>query len=142
MRAPDWFLKELKIFDPLLRVRWSARMELWHIERRVMRGLHPGTIKTDEWHDEYIRARDGYVHVCSVPPGKLTPHVFERLKAADLWSHGGWKKVADQLDEFDQVEEEKKWEVFSRDLTDLSKSVYDLLKLRDGRTVFNAGFPL
>jgi len=140
MQAPNWFLKELKTFDPLLRLRWSPRMELWQIERQVVRGLHPGTIRCDNWHDDYIRARDGYVLVACVPPGRLTPHVFERLKAADLWSNGGWKEVADRLDAFDEAREEKRWELFSRNITDLSKSVYDLLKMRDGRTVFNAGW--
>lgn len=140
--APAWFLRELHAFDPHLRLRWSPRRELWQLERKILRGLHPGTLFEDGWHDEYIRARDGYILVASIPHGQLRRHVFERLRASDLWSNGGWKRVSDQIDAFEEAEEEKRWEVFSRDVRDDSKDVYELLKVRDGRTVFNKGFPL
>jgi hypothetical protein len=140
MIAPEWFLRELEAFDPHLRLRWSARRELWQLERKILRGLHPGTIFCDGWHDESIRARDGYILVASIPPDRLTRAVFARLRASDLWSNGGWKRVADQLDAYDEIQEEKSWENFSSNVRDASKDVYEWMKIRDGRTVFNAGW--
>ena len=139
-QAPDWFLKELKTFDPLLRIRWSDKMQVWHLERKLLAGLHPGTIRRDTEDDAYIRARDGYVHVCSMLPDRpFTRQIFAILRANDLHTHG-WKRFADQADAFDQMREEKSWENFSKKVTDASKDVYELMKIRDGRTVFNAGW--
>jgi hypothetical protein len=140
MQAPDWFLQELKAFDPLLRLRWSVRHEAWQLERQVAWGLHPGTISKDTDSDSYIRARDGYVLVATIPPHGLARSVFAKLRASDLWAHGGWKRVADQMDAFDQMQEERTWESFSAKVHDASREVYELMKIRDGRTVFNAGW--
>ena len=141
MEAPAWFLKELRDFDPELRVRWSARMELWQLERRVRNALHPGTIRNDGWHDDYVRAADGYLLVASVPHGGFGRHIFERLRASDLWSQGGWERVADELDAFEAAEEERKWAGIESDNRAIAREVYDLMKIRDGRTVFSTGFP-
>lgn len=115
-------------------------MEMWQLERRVRRSLHPGTIRCDGWHDDYIRARDGYLLVASVPPNGLGRHVFERLRDSDLWANGGWKRIADQLDEADEIREEKMWEKFSSTVRDESRDVYRFLSLRRGSTVFNSGW--
>ena len=137
--APGWFLRELREFDSELRLRWSQRLELWQLERRVTRSLHPGTIRNDNYHDDYIRAQDGFVLVASIPHGTFGRHIFERLKAADLWSNGGWARVCREIEEFEEAEEEKKWAEFSETLRNESKDIYELMKIRDGRTVFNAG---
>ena len=137
--APAWFLKELREFDPDLRLRWSRMRELWQLERRVTRSLHPGTIRNDNYHDDYIRAQDGYVLVASIPHGTFGRHIFERLRAADLWSNGGWARIAREIEEFEEAEEELKWKKFGETLQEESREVYDLMKIRDGRTVFNIG---
>ena len=141
MQAPEWFLKELHAFDPELRVRWSARLELFQLERRVRNALHPGTIRNDGWHDDVIRAADGYILVASIPPGSFGRHIFEKLRASDLWSNGGWKRVADQLDEFEATEEARKWAKIEEDNLAMAREVFEIMKLRDGRTIFSAGFP-
>jgi hypothetical protein len=141
VQAPEWFLKELKAFDPELRLRWSPRLELWQLERRVRNALHPGTIRNDGWHDDHVRAADGYLLVGSVPPGGLGRHIFERLRDSDLWSQGGWKRVADQLDEFEATEEARKWAKIEEDNLAMAREVFEIMKLRDGRTIFSAGFP-
>ena len=137
---PKWFIKELGEFDPELRIRWSRRLELWQLERRVTRSLHPGTIRNDNYHDDYIRAQDGYVLVASIPHGTFGRHIFDRLRAADLWSNGGWQRVCREIEEFEEAEEEQKWEKFSQTLQDESKDLYELMKIRDGRTVFSPGW--
>jgi hypothetical protein len=140
MEAPAWFLKELAEFDSDMRLRWSRRLELWQLERRVRRGLHPGTILCDNWHDDYIRARDGYLLVASVPPKQLSREVFEHLRASDLWARGGWQKVSDDLDELDRRREEDIQESFAREMHEINKDVFEWWKLRDGETVYNAGY--
>jgi len=140
MKAPDWFIKELRAFDSDLRLRWSPRLELWQLERKVRRSLHPGTIRCDGWHDDYIRARDGYLLVASLPPNGFSKTVFEKLRNADLWSQGGWKKIADAVDAYEDQMEEEKWRKFSEEMRDYSKDVYNFLSLREGRTVYNAGW--
>lgn len=140
MKPPAWFEKELSQFDSDLRVRWSPRLELFQIERRVRRSLHPGTIRCGGWHDDEIRARDGYLLVASAPPHGLTRSVLQKLKDADLWSQGGWQTVIRAIEAAEELEEEKRWESFSRDIREQSADVYEFMKLRDGRTVYNAGF--
>ena len=138
--APSWFLNELREFDPELRLRWSRRMELWQLERRVTRSLHPGTIRNDSYHDDYIRAQDGYVLVASIPHGTFGRHIFEKLRQNDLWSRGGWEKMIDEIEQFEDAEEQKKWDDFSDRIHYESQDLYELMKARDGRTVFNAGW--
>lgn len=140
MDAPKWFVKELKAFDSDLRIRWSPRTETFHLERRVMRSLHPGTIRNDHWHDDYIRAQEGYILVATIPPNAIARSIFDKLKAADLWANGGWKKVADDIEMYEEMEEEAKQKAFSDDIRSMTAELYSLLKIRDGRTVFNAGW--
>jgi hypothetical protein len=138
--APKWFLNELRVFDPDLRVRWSRRTETFHLERRVTRSLHPGTIRNDHWHDDYIRAQDGYVLVGIIRPGLFSRTIFDKLRAADLWSNGGWARVCRKIEEFEEAEEERKWDDFGETLREESAELYETMKIRDGRTVFNAGW--
>ena len=141
MQAPEWFLKEMESFDPDLRLRWSQRLQLWQLERRVKRSLHPGTIRSDSYHDDFIRAQDGYLLVASIPPKGLTRSVFAKLRASDLWANGGWKTMADELDELDRQAEEKIWNDLSDDITYRSKELYDFWAIRQGRRILNAGHP-
>jgi hypothetical protein len=139
-KAPDWFLKELAAFDPYLRLRWSPRLQLWQLEKKVRRSLAPGTSKTDGWHDDYVRARDGYILVCSLPFSRLNRDLFQILRNNDLWALGGWKKVADALDEYDASVEENRMKKFGETCREQARDFYNWLKIRDGRTVFNSGF--
>lgn len=138
--APEWFLRELRAFDSDLRLRWSPRIQLWQLEKKVRRGLAPGTIATDSWNDNRIRANDGYILVCSIPPKKLHRSLFQNLRDNDLWANGGWKRVADALDEYEAAVDEYRAKKFGEKCREHARDLYDLMKIRDGRTVFNAGF--
>lgn len=140
MIAPDWFVRELHAFDPDLRLRWSRRLEMWQLERKVRRSLHPGTILCDDYRDDWIRAKDGFLLVASIPPKSLSRSIFARLKDADLWSNGGWQKIANAMDEADAMEEQRRLGAFQARIKEYSRDVYDLIKVRDGRTVFNSGW--
>ena len=139
--TPAWFVKELRTFNPDLRLRWSRRLEVWQLERRVRRSLHPGTIITNNWHDSFIRAQDGYLLVGPIPHGCLSRSVFEKLRASDLWRAGGWKRMADQLDEMDQSIEDKNWKNFDDDVHYRSSDAWNFIQARHGRRILNAGMP-
>lgn len=140
MKAPAWFLRELQDFDSDLRLRWSPKLELWQIERRVRRSLHPGTIRCDGWHDDFIRAREGYLLVASVPARGLSRTIFERLRASDLWANGGWARVASELEAAEEQAESARETAFANEMGGISREVYDLIKHREGRSVYNAGW--
>jgi hypothetical protein len=116
-------------------------MQLWQLERRMRNALHPGTIRNDGWHDDYIRAADGYLLVASIPPSGFGRHIFERLRASDLWANGGWKRVADQLDELEASQEAENFHKIQDENEGIAREIYDLWKHRDGRSVYSAGFP-
>ena len=140
--APEWFLKELAAFDPDLRLRWSPRSQVWALERQVRRSLHPGTSKGDTWDDDYIRARDGYILVATIPPHGLHRYIFQKLRDSDLWSQGGWQAVADRLDEMEEEAEKASWAAFERESGAMWRDAYNIISMREGRTVFNPGVPL
>jgi hypothetical protein len=140
-KAPDWFLKELKEFDPDLRCRWSSKDENFHIERKVTRGMHPGTIRNDGFHDDYIRAQDGYILVGVIRPGHFSRHTFQVLRDSDMWANGGWEEVDRKLCAFEEAEEEHKWAVFDDESAAACRELYSLLKIRCGETFFNVGHP-
>jgi hypothetical protein len=142
LSAPEWFLKELNLFDPDLRVRWSAKMQLFQLERKIAHSKIVETTKQDIYDDDYLRAKDGYVLVALIQPGKFSRTIFETLRASDLWNNGGWEAVARHIEDLEAREEEKKWEAFTDDVKYHTKELYDFLAIRDGRRILNVGFPV
>lgn len=138
--APGWFLAELEAFDPDLRCRWSNRTGTFHLERKVTRSLPTECYKSDTEHDDYIRAREGYILVGVINPDGFSRSIFDKLRASDLWSNGGWQKMISDIEAYEAEEEEKKDKAFSDDLAAMSGEVYRFLKFREGSRVFNAGF--
>ena len=139
--APAWFVKEMQAFDPALRLRWSPRINLWNLERKITHGLPIETSKSDGFHDDYIRARDGYILVALIEPDKFGRHIFSTLRASDLWSNGGWEEMAKFIEELEAREEEAKWRAFDDEIHVATIELYNFLKWREGGLVFNAGVP-
>ena len=139
-KAPEWFLRELKAFDSLLRVRWSVKRHLWQLERKVLNSLHPGTIKCEEQDDDVIRAREGYLLVGVINPGMFSRTIFDKLRASDLWANGGWQAMVKKIEEAEDESERLEDEAFAREIQEQSADVYDMLKIRDGRSVYSAGW--
>jgi hypothetical protein len=139
--APAWFLKELKAFDPELRLRWSHKMNLWQLERKIAHGKIIDTSKTDYFDDDYTRAREGYILVALIEPDKFSRNIFSVLRASDLWSNGGWETVAAHIEEMEAREEAQKWEAFSDEVKYQAKEFYDFLQFREGSRIINIGMP-
>jgi hypothetical protein len=141
MKAPEWFVKEMSAFDPALRVRWSKKMNIWQLERKIANSKVIDTSKRDGFDDDYIRAKDGYILVALIEHGKFSRDIFSVLKASDLWSHGGWECMARYIEEKEAMEEEKRWKDFSDDLKYRTAELYNFFKIREGSRILNIGYP-
>lgn len=142
MNAPRWFITEMKVFDPELRVRWSEKMKMFQLERKIAHSKPIDTIKKDCYDDDYIRAREGYILVALIAPGKFSRSIFETLRRSDLWSMGGWEHMARFVEEQELAEEQKLWDDFSDRLKHESAELYNFLKFREGSRILNIGYPV
>lgn len=133
--APPWFINEMKIFDPELRVRWSEKANIFMLERKIANSK-PVDTKKDSFSDEYIRAREGYVLVALIPHDKFSREIFNILRINDLWSNGGWEHMARTIEELEAEEEQKRWQRFSDDIVSHSKEIFEWMQYRDGERIF------
>lgn len=138
---PRWFVLELESFDPALRVRWSMEKHMWQLERKIANSVPIATSRVEENADDKIRAREGYILVGSIPKNDLKREIFDFLRSCDLWANGGWQKMAQEIEQREADEEERRDRVFAEDLRSYSAEVYEFLKWRDGRSIRNAGMP-
>lgn len=97
-------VRQLRTFDPLLRVRWSDCQRFWRLERKVTRGMvwPPSEIESPSQYEERIAARDGYILVDTIKKQHLTERLIDVLRRNDLWSRGGAAGVASEWDLADQ----------------------------------------
>jgi hypothetical protein len=142
MDVPRWFLDEMKVFDPDLRIRWSPKMKMFQLERKIANSKPIDTSKKDSYDDDYIRAREGYILVCLIEPGKFSRSIFVTLRQSDLWTHGGWEHMARFIEEQEAAEEQKIWEAFSDELKYQTAELYNFLKIREGSRILNIGYPV
>lgn len=103
LHPPANLVRELRAFDPALRLRWSDGQARWRLERKVTRGAQwpASTIETAAGYEDRIAARDGYVLVDLIAPELLNGRLVPVLKRADIWSRGGARAVADEMDQLD-----------------------------------------
>ncbi len=74
MSPPQEFVHRLsREFGGRLRIRWSPRREEWHIEQKVGRALGDPPRHIPDWHDQWVRARDGYHFLCAIRTGDRMP---------------------------------------------------------------------
>jgi hypothetical protein len=100
------FVRDLKAYDPLLRVRYGIHTEKWILERK-MPTRSPQYLAERPASERSARAKDlalgwaqGYVHVLSVDPSLLAwHHVAPALRDADLHFAGSWKALNQRLDD-------------------------------------------
>lgn len=138
--APGWFLRELELFDPALRCRFSPRTNMFQLERKITNSIPIDTSVLNTEHDDYIRAREGYILVGVISPDGFSRSIFDKLRASDLWANGGWEAMANKIEAYEESEELRKNESFAREIRETSRELYHLLKMREGSSVYNAGF--
>jgi hypothetical protein len=138
--APGWFLHELELFDPSLRCRWSERTNMFQLERKITHSIPINTSVNDTEHDDYVRAREGYILVGVISPDGFNRSIFEKLKASDLWANGGWEAMADMIEAYEESEEKRNNEAFEREIRETSRELYHLLKMRQGSSIYNVGY--
>lgn len=71
-RVPEKFQERLEEeFGDKIRVRWSPKLEEWHFEQKVRRGLagFPQGLDQDRFSDDLIRYADGYMWIFSIKQG-------------------------------------------------------------------------
>jgi hypothetical protein len=133
-----YFEKQLKKFDPKLRVRLSHAGDCWLIERRAMRGSACAlTPKYERGPDAWKRDKDGYVYVMAVRRDLLNHQAILDMRWCDIQARGGAQKYADEMDEQDRLAEEKLEAEQSWHLQCKSEEVYDKHMIRQGSVVSN-----
>lgn len=148
MTPPSGFVKDLRAYDPLLRVRWGRFTQMWIIERK-MREQHPQYVserpaawsKHSKQKDLWDGWREGYVNVLFVHPSLLGAPVFEVLADCDTYRHGGFERYAAKLDAADEAWEQGK----DRDVSTWAEAAaydfHDSLAWREGRKIQVPGDP-
>ena len=127
MTLPKHYNRRLQRFDPLLRMRWSASLDQWVLERqyrRAMWSLTPGTL-TDE---SYIQLRDGYSTLGTYEPRAL-PHIdrlIRYLGEMDTWRTGlSAEQFANTYEDRSRYKEEDRNRRVHRDFRDRASSTWD-----------------
>lgn len=111
---PAWWLREMALFDPELRIFPSAQAPTFILARvaRVSGGepLHSEPIdtltgkKTPQNPDTVYMHFRGLVRVCEILPGVIWDmRVFQRLANHDIRRLGGAAEVANRLDAMDEA---------------------------------------
>lgn len=73
-RAPERFTDRLeREFDNRLRIRWSNKLNEWHIEYKVARGQVVVGFYVSDFDDAAIRAKDGYQFLLAVRESDRMP---------------------------------------------------------------------
>jgi hypothetical protein len=149
MTPPSSFVKDLRAYDPLLRVRWGRHTQMWVIERK-MREQNPQYVaeRPAEWsrsarrRDLWEGWREGHVNVMFVHRDLLGTPVFEALAECDTYRHGGFERYAAKLDAADEAWERSK----DRDIQTYTEAAaydfHDSLAWREGRKIQVPGEPV
>lgn len=133
------FTRELKKFDPLLRVRRSQVNPAFYLVERKCSRESPCLRKPLDRRgiDAWVRDRDGYIEVTRVAHDMLNQQVFLALRAWDMWQfkHGGI--YVDRLEEQERQEELRQHKEASAVLQARGEEAYDRAMVKQGDIVSN-----
>ena len=149
MRPPDWFVKNLAIFDSLLRVRWGAVMKQWVIDRESsipetelqylinrehrLHDLISGNPEVYGRHiplywnvaEEAASARQGRRVVLTTPV--LNEDIFRTLMLSDISRYGGYSRYADELEASEAKAAAEKERAAANLREDINRETADML---------------
>ena len=147
-QPPSSFVAALHSYDPLLRVRWAVRTNLWFIERKMperhkqLLSERPNPYKSKRGKDLYDGWKAGYVHVLSVHPSLLDNRVFDTLRQCDIWAHGGVDRVNRALDDAILAERQSEDRVIQNFNESASREAHDQLQWGLGNRIAMPGLTL
>lgn len=133
---PDWWLRELALFDPKLVIFPSQKRMTFILARKATRSagesLHD--VKGVTQHPDTLLMRaNRLVRVCEILPGVLwDQRIFQKLAAHDIQRLGGASEVATKLDAMDAAHEARVQRTQDADLEALSSDAYKHYKSRIG----------
>jgi len=133
----DTFVRRLKEYDPMLRVRWSDYARSWQLERKMRHGK--SSYGNSPNPDVNRRYQDGYVHVFSIPYEWLDGRVFKALDLADLWKMGGAKALNRRMDQEIEAKEERDARNQKDDLRYVANDMFTAMQYRGGSRVGYGG---
>ena len=134
---PSGFVKDLRAYDPRLRVRWGQASNMWVIEYHLRDPRHPELLKdkppaasrvpmiADTWEGW----KDGYIAVGFVPHDRLHWGLIgESIRAADLHAQGGRDALIRALDEQDDAYERSQERAEQTTIEAVVADTYDHMK--------------
>ena len=100
--VPNHVVQAIRQYDPLVRLRWGRAKRRVRLERKIDRARPADPAYFSQDPDGYDMAREGYTLISSFEPDETAYRlIVQRLWEADIRRRGGWRKVADEMDEAD-----------------------------------------
>ena len=123
MLPPREIERDLRAFDPALRLRWSDGQGCWRLERKVTNSAvwPPSEIESPAQYEGRIAARDGYCLVDLIKPELLNGRLVPILAEADIWRNGGAKEVADAMDRLDVDQRQRMKAMMSEQFAEMAR---------------------
>lgn len=140
---PEGFVRDLRGYDPSLRVRFAQHQAVWFIERKIPGQRNPQFLRErpSPWGsprglDLWAGWIEGYVHVLSVSRELLTwSLVAPELARCDAQRAGGFEALSRELDEAEAAWQDEVDRTRRNFLESASRAAHDDLAWADGRRI-------
>lgn len=141
-KPPEWFLRQLALFDDQLVIIPSRYEYVYRLmRRRKLTAIVPNQKLAPDLDtsnsDFALAAEYKLVPVQTIlPTAQWGETIFSWLRDRDIWTHGGATAAADALDAQDQAKRDQQQAKMLDELDQLSSSTYFAYKRRTGQTTF------
>jgi hypothetical protein len=138
---PEWWLKCLYDFDQDLVIVPSRMERLYRLARRARKspGIGPLAI-LDRQADTAMLASYRLIPVTSIISwGVWGTHIFNELRARDLWRAGGATKYIQTLEAFEAEQERKRKEAIAEGADYRARDAWRSYQARTGQRLMNPG---
>jgi hypothetical protein len=136
---PDWWLREMDLFDPKLVVFPSQKRMTFILARRCTRtkGESPHDVKgLSQNPDTILMASNRLIKVCEILPGVIwDQRIFQKLAAHDIERQGGASEVANKLDAMDLKKRETDQRVQEAEVAARASDAYKAYAYKTGARI-------